>query len=158
MLRLKLQSFVHLMQRTDSLEKSLMLGKIEGGRRRGWQDEMVGWLQQLDGHESEKALGIGVGQGMDAGCAAVHGVAKSWTWLSDWTELNWTEFSYVVVSNSFVNPWTVASQASLSMGFSKQEYWSGLLFPPSGDLSDTGSILCHQHCRRIVYHWDIWHL
>ena len=93
MLRLKLQSFVHLMQRTDSLEKTLMLGKIEGGRRRGWQDEMVGWLHQLDGHESEKALGIGDGQGMDAGCAAVHGVAKSWTWLSDWTEVNWTELN-----------------------------------------------------------------
>ena len=57
MLRLKLQYFGHLMRRTDSFEKTLMLGKIEGRRRRGWQrmkwlDEMVGWHHQLNGHES----------------------------------------------------------------------------------------------------------
>ena len=51
MLKLKLQYFGHLMWSTDSLEKSLMLGKIEGRRRRGWQDEMVGWHHQLNGHE-----------------------------------------------------------------------------------------------------------
>ena len=53
MLKLKCQYFGHLMRRTDSLEKTLMLGKIEGGRRRGWQDEMVGWHHWLNGHESE---------------------------------------------------------------------------------------------------------
>ena len=53
MLKLKLQYFGHLMQRTDSLEKTLMLGKIEGGRRRERQDEMVGWHHQLNGHEFE---------------------------------------------------------------------------------------------------------
>ena len=54
MLKLKLQSFGHLTWRTDSLEKTLMLGKIEGRRRRGTtEDEMVGWHPQLDGHESE---------------------------------------------------------------------------------------------------------
>ena len=55
MLKLKLQYFGHLMRRTDSFEKTLMLGKIEGRRRRGWQreDEMVGWHDQLDGHEFE---------------------------------------------------------------------------------------------------------
>ena len=52
MLKLKLQYFGHLMQRTDSLEKTLMLGKIEG-RRRGQQDEMVGWHYRLNGHELE---------------------------------------------------------------------------------------------------------
>ena len=51
MLKLKLQYFGHIMQRADSLEKTLMLGKIEGGRRRGRQDEMVGWHHQLNGHE-----------------------------------------------------------------------------------------------------------
>ena len=51
MLELKLQYFGHLMGRTNSLEKTLMLGKIEGGRGRGRQDEMVGWHQLLDGHE-----------------------------------------------------------------------------------------------------------
>ena len=63
MLKLKLQNFVHLMQRTDSLEKILMLGKIEGRRRREQQDEMVGWHHRLDGHEFEQALGVGDGQG-----------------------------------------------------------------------------------------------
>ena len=53
MLKLKLQYFGHLMQRTDSLEKTLKMGKIEGRRRSGRQDEMVGWHHQLDGHESE---------------------------------------------------------------------------------------------------------
>ena len=53
MLKLKLQCFGHLMQRADSLEKTLMLGKIEGRRRRDADDEMVGWHHQLNGHESE---------------------------------------------------------------------------------------------------------
>ena len=52
-LKLKLQYFGHLMQRTDSLEKTLMLGKTEGRRRRGRQDEMVGWHHRLGGHEFE---------------------------------------------------------------------------------------------------------
>ena len=81
MVKVKLQYFGHLMQRTDSLEKTLMLGKIEGRRRRGWQDEMVGWHHRLEGHEFEQAPGVGDGQGS----LAVHGVTKSWTWLSDWT-------------------------------------------------------------------------
>ena len=49
------------------------------------EDEMVGWHHQLDGHESEQTLGVG--DDREAWCAAVHGVAKNWTWLSDWTEL-----------------------------------------------------------------------
>ena len=61
MLKLKLQYFGHLIQRTDLLEKTLMLGKIEGGRRSGWQDEMVGCHHQLDEHEFEQALGVGNG-------------------------------------------------------------------------------------------------
>ena len=52
-LKLKLQSFGHLMRRTDSLEITVILGKIEGGRRRGGQDEMVGWHHRLNGHEFE---------------------------------------------------------------------------------------------------------
>ena len=64
MLKLKLQSFGHLMQRTDSLEKTLMLGKIEGGRRRGaTENEMVGCHHRLNGHEFEQTLGVGDGQG-----------------------------------------------------------------------------------------------
>ena len=60
-LKLKLQYFGHLMGRTDLLEKTLMLGKIEGRRRRGREDEMVGWHHQLNGHEFEQAPGAGDG-------------------------------------------------------------------------------------------------
>ena len=63
MLKLKLQYFGHLMRRADSFEKTLMLGKIEGRRRREIEDEMVGWHHQLDGHESELTLGDSERQG-----------------------------------------------------------------------------------------------
>ena len=79
MLKLKLQYFGHLMWRTDSLEKTLMLGKIEGRRRRGWQ-RMVGWHHWLNGHEFVQTLGDSEGQ---ESLAAIHGVAKSQTRLSN---------------------------------------------------------------------------
>ena len=71
------------MGRTDSLEKTLVLGKIEGRRRRGRQrmNEVVGWQHQLDEHEFEQALGVGDGQGNLV--AAVHWITLSQTWLSD---------------------------------------------------------------------------
>ena len=62
-LMLKLQYFGHLMWRAKSLEKTLMLGKIEGRRRKGWQDEMVGWHHWLNGHESEQTKKHSEGQG-----------------------------------------------------------------------------------------------
>ena len=69
-LKLKLQYFGHLMRRADSFEKTLMLGKIEGGRRRGQtEDEMVGWHHRCNGHEFEKAAGVGEGQGSLACCS-----------------------------------------------------------------------------------------
>ena len=71
MLKLKLQYFGHQMRRADSLEKTLMLGKIESGRRRGRQRmRLVGWHHQLDGHEFEQALGVGDGQGGLACCSS----------------------------------------------------------------------------------------
>ena len=69
MLKLKLQYFGHLMQRTDSSKKTLMLGKIEGKKRRGKKDEMVGWHHQLDAYQFEQAPGVGVGQGSLACCS-----------------------------------------------------------------------------------------
>ena len=68
MLKLKLQYFGHLMQRADSFEKTLMLGKIEGGEGMT-EDEMVGWHHRLDGHEFEQALGVGDRQGGLACCS-----------------------------------------------------------------------------------------
>ena len=70
MLKLKVQYFGHLMRRTDSLEKTLMLGKVEAGRRRGRQRmRMVGWHHRLDGHEFEQALGDGEGRGSLTCCS-----------------------------------------------------------------------------------------
>ena len=69
-LKLKLQYFGHLMQRADSFEKTLKLGKIEGGKRRGQQDEMVGWHHQLNVHGFGWTLGVGNGEGGLACCGS----------------------------------------------------------------------------------------
>ena len=136
MLKLRLQYFGNLMRRVDSLEKT-SAGRDWGQEEKGMtEDEMAGWHHQLDGHEFEQALGVGDGQASLACCSP-------WVAESDTTErlnwLNWVIYLVLLclfaslVSNS-ASLWTAAHQAPLSMGFSMEEYWSGLPCPPPRNL------------------------
>ena len=109
MLKLKRQYFGHLMRRTNSLEKTLMLGEIEGRRRRGQQKEMVGWHHQLV-HEFEQAPGVGDGQGSLG--------SQRQTWLTDWNDVK-----IMLISKTRIElfPWLSFYQYAMSLSL-------GLLF------------------------------
>ena len=123
--------FGHLMQTADSLEKNLMLGKVEGRSRSGQQG-----MRWLDGHELGQTPWDGKGQRGLAGCSTWGHKESDTTW---WLNNNKCVLSRFSCVRLFATLWTIAHHAPLSVGLSRQEYWSGLPCPPPGDLPNLGT-------------------
>ena len=147
MLKLKLQYFGHLMWRPDSFEKTLMLGKIEGGGRRGRQR-----MRWLDGITESMDMSLSKSWELVMDTEAWHAtVLGSQTVRHDWeTELNWIDHGYLftlkqhvlshsVMSDSLQPQGLLPARLHCPWGFSRQEYWCGLPCPPPGNLPNPGT-------------------
>ena len=145
MLKLRLQYSVHLMQRTDSLEKTLILVKIEGGRRRGQQR-----MRWLHGITNSKYMNLGklreLVMDRETWCAEAHGVTKGWTRLSDWTELKWSSRKSHSPQEKYSDPtgsqrtnWRVLDVATVSL------WWIFLLVRGNLELANATTNLCYHH-------------